>query len=139
MFEEPGAAFPALLFLLISRSAYAIGGLNLTFKVEDGSVGVRKREMRICVLGRVMVLSKVEKLRRVAIGLGLVLALVAVRATNVDADENPQGIETGSVEKDVIVAPVRRVFPKTPSDKELNRLSQTATAKSKPDSKRKKR
>lgn len=59
------------------------------------------------------------------------LALVGGLVHAARADDQGQGIETGSIKRDAHVAPVRRVFPKTPSDRELRRLSKTATAKPK--------
>lgn len=46
-----------------------------------------------------------------------------------DSDRQTSAIETGSINKDVQVAPVRRVFPKTPTDRELRRMVRQADAK----------
>ncbi|MCH9765838.1 MAG: hypothetical protein K0U34_07595 [Alphaproteobacteria bacterium] len=58
--------------------------------------------------------------------LALGLALLVGQVTSVRADE-ASAVQpvTGSVKQDAVVAPVRRVFPKTPSDRELSRLAKT--------------
>lgn len=66
---------------------------------------------------------------RIVIMVGLTFCLIAAMALHAHGDDGESGIETGSIKRDVMVAPVRRVFPKTPSDRDLNRLSKTAKAK----------
>lgn len=73
---------------------------------------------------------------RFAVMAGLTLCLIGVMGLHAHSEDATDAVETGSVDRDVMVAPVRRVFPKTPTDRELNRLSKTAKAK-KRDSKKK--
>jgi len=69
----------------------------------------------------------------------LSLAALCALTLNARGDDGTSNIETGSIKRDAVVAPVRRVFPKTPSDRELNRISKTAKAKSKKSQAAKKR
>ncbi len=59
----------------------------------------------------------------------LTLSLIGAMALKARGEDGTSGIETGSIERAVVVAPVRRVFPKTPNDRDLNRLSKTAKGK----------
>ena len=72
-----------------------------------------------------------ERVVRFAIMAGLTLCALGAMALAAQGEDGTNGIETGSIERDVVVAPVRRVFPKTPTDRDLNRLSRPAKARSK--------
>ena len=67
-----------------------------------------------------------------ASALVLAAGIVAASAPLAQANEaKAAGFEDASAERDAKVAPVRRVFPKTPSDRDLTRLSKTKITKDK--------
>jgi len=82
-----------------------------------------------------------ESVLKFAMMAGLTLSLIGAMALHARGEDATNPIETGSiqtdvVQRDVVVAPVRRVFPKTPTDRDLNRLSRTAKAKTRGASKK---
>ncbi len=80
-----------------------------------------------------------ERILRFAIMMGLTLSVIGAMALRAEGEDGTKAIETGSITRDVVVAPVRRVFPKTPSDRDLNRLSKSAKATAKKGNTAKKR
>lgn len=65
-------------------------------------------------------------------GVSIVFLLAAFNyalAGEADKAADAGQLETGAIERDARVAPVRRVFPKTPTDRELSRLSASVSGK----------
>lgn len=136
-FEEPGAASPALLFALSNEWVDRVWCSALTADGPHGSVQASDlaSDYKVGVL-RFLTFAWTQCIARLPAA-GLVLVMWVATASAQETHETT-AVETGALKKDAIVAPVRRAFPKTPSDRELNRLSATDADNPKPRKKSKK-